>query len=303
MLLRDQHMGEFVLRRRGAVHAGDVGDEAGAVGDGHHLHHGLGAVDEFDQHARIHVAGVGLRLVVGGHGIPTQRVVLALAGADDLEADGLGEADQLQRGGGLVAGGAGVDDAGALCLRMEMAADGDVGLDVEHHHMLAIGDGGERELRAGVGVAGRVDHHIHAAGAGERFEIVGDGDQAVLDGRVDGGGGFGIDEALVGDAPRSWRRPAPAAGASRRWRPGGARHAGQLHHHVGAHLAAAGKSDGDGSPRIRAGFQFCNERGDACDHAFFVTFFLAARTLGTSRRTGPVTESASPFFNSPGCFP
>ncbi len=57
-----------------------------------------------------------------------------------------------------------------------------------------------------------------------------------------------------------------------------ARHAGQLHHHVGAHLAAAGKSDGDGLPRISAGLELSDEGGDACNHFFFTAFFLAART-------------------------
>ena len=186
---------------------------------------------------------------------------------------------------------------------MKMAADGDVRLDVEHHHMLAVGDGAEGELRAGVWVAGGVDHHIDEARARQRLGVGGNGDQAFCDGGVDCGGAVRIDRALLGKSGErggglSLGRAHLGHGAEPQ-----PRHAVQLHHDVGAHLAAAGKADGHGSARLFAGLEFGNEGGDACDHAFFVTFFLAARRLGTSRRTGPVTESASPFFNSPGCLP
>ena len=80
-----------------------------AIGD--HLDHGLRAVDEFDQHARVHVARPRLGLIGLGHGIDLQRVVLALAGGDDLEAEALSEADELERGRRLVARRARVDDA------------------------------------------------------------------------------------------------------------------------------------------------------------------------------------------------
>ena len=53
--LGDQHLDHLVAVGVGAVHAGHVGDEAGGVGDGGHLDHGLGAIDELDQHARVHV--------------------------------------------------------------------------------------------------------------------------------------------------------------------------------------------------------------------------------------------------------
>ena len=50
-----------------------------------------------------------------------------------------------------------------------------------------------------------------------------------------------------------------------------------------------GKADGDGSPRFFAGLEFGNERGDACDHFFFVPFLavalaLVAALLGASAR-------------------
>ena len=68
-------------------------------------------------------------------------------------------------------------------------------------------------------------------------------------------------------------------------------------------LAAAGEPNGDGSPRFSAGFQFGNERGDACNHFVLVPFLFAAAFFGTSRRTSPVTEGASVFLNSPACLP
>ena len=146
---RAEHLGELVAAGARPVHARPVRDEAGGVGEGHHLDHGLGAVDELDQHARVHVARRGLGDVVVRHGVEIQGVVLALAGGDDGHAERAGEGDELDRGGRLVAGRAGIDDAGAFGLGLEVAADGDVGLDIEHHHVLAMADRGERHHGAG----------------------------------------------------------------------------------------------------------------------------------------------------------
>ena len=134
----------------------------------------------------------------------------------------------------------------------------------------------------------------------------GDGDQALLDGAHRWRRAFrhrwcGLREARDGRGGLRLRRAHFGDGAEAQ-----ARHAGQLHHDVGAHLAAAGKSDGDGSPRFSAGVQFGDERGDACDHAYLLPFFRAAdRGIPSVRRGGrePVTDGASPFFNSPGCLP
>ncbi len=53
--LGDQHLGHVVAVGLGAVHAGHIGHEARGIGDARHLDHGLGTVDELDQHARVHV--------------------------------------------------------------------------------------------------------------------------------------------------------------------------------------------------------------------------------------------------------
>ena len=96
--LRDQHLGHVVAVGLGAVHARHVGHEAGGVGDGAHLDHGLGAIDELDQHARVHVAARRFLAIVVGHGVVVERVVLALAGGDDAVAERRGELDQLHAG-------------------------------------------------------------------------------------------------------------------------------------------------------------------------------------------------------------
>ena len=147
------------------------------------------------------------------------------------------------------------------------------------------------------------DDDVDAAGPGENRRVGGDGDAARLDRRIDGGGRFGVDGPVFGEA----RHGGGGLGLRRAHLGDGteaqARHAVQLHHDVGAHLAAAREADGDGSPRLFAGLQFGNERGDACDHFFFVPFLAAAAFFGTSRRTSPVTEGASVFLNSPACLP
>ncbi len=154
---------------------------------------------------------VGFRLVLGRHRVELQRVVLALAGGDDVEAHRLGEADQLQRAGRLVAGSAGVDDPLPPGLLLEEAADGDVGFDVQHDDVLVRLHRFERDQRADVGIAGGVDDDVDAAGRAQRMEVVGDGDVAALDRAVD------IARRLGGDdrVSRSW--PASSAASSAAW--------------------------------------------------------------------------------------
>ena len=97
---------------------GQSGTRPGGIGDRRHLHHGLGAVDELDQHARVHVPALGLLHVVVGRRIDVERVVLALAGGDDGIAEAGDEVDEFHGGGGLVAGAQRIDDAEPLGLAL-----------------------------------------------------------------------------------------------------------------------------------------------------------------------------------------
>ena len=63
-----------------------------------HLDHGLGAIDELDQHARVHVPARRFLAIVVGDGVAVEGVVLALAGGDDAVAERGGELDQLHAG-------------------------------------------------------------------------------------------------------------------------------------------------------------------------------------------------------------
>ncbi len=221
------------------------GHEAGGVGERGHLHHGLGAVDELHQHARIHVARPGLLGELVGGGVDLEGVVLGLAGGDDLEAERLGEADQLDGGRRLVARRAGQHDAGLLRLLLEVAADGDVGLDAEQHHMLAVADRLQRDEGAHVRAAGGIDHHIDAPGRAHRLVIVGHRNPPGLDDAVDivrGGGNDDVAAIMAGHQRRidDFLRAALAHRADAH-----TRHQRRLHHEIGAHLPGPDEAEGD----------------------------------------------------------
>ena len=232
------------------MHAGDVGLEAGGVGHRGHLDHRLGAVDELDQHARVHVALARLFLELVGRRVELQRIVLALARSDDLEADRLGEADQLDGGGRLVARRAGEHHARFLRLGLEEAADGDVGFDVEHDDVLAVLHRLERDERADVGVAGGVDDHVDAARRAQRGVVVGQRHLALLDRPIDVGRlGGGDDVARL--TARQQHRVARRLGADLRHRAKlDALHQRDVDDHVGAHLPRARQTDHEVAARL-----------------------------------------------------
>ena len=68
------------------MHARNIRQKAGCIGNRHHLDHGLRAIDEFDQHAGIHVATPRFLLVISRNRVKFQRVILALTGAHNVEA-------------------------------------------------------------------------------------------------------------------------------------------------------------------------------------------------------------------------
>ena len=242
--LGDQHLDHLVAVGLGAVHAGHVRHEAGGVGDAAHLDHGLRAIDELDQHARVHVPADGFLAIVVGDGIVVERVVLALAGRDDAVAEGGGELDQLHAGAGLVAGADGIDDAEAVGLALEVGADGDVGLDVHHHQMLAVLHRHQVEIGGDAGLAGGVDDDVDER-VGHHGLDRGDGAFAGLDGGGDFGRGVGLDAVAVlaiGDG-HGLARGMRAAGGD-----GGdldAAHQHALGDEVGAHFARADDADAD----------------------------------------------------------
>jgi hypothetical protein len=190
---------------RRAVHARDVGHEAGGVRKRDHFHHRLRTVDELDQHPRIHVAprrlgNVGIRRRVG-----PKRIVLALPCRDDRIAQSTQEIDELHRRAGLVARAKRVDDARLLGLRRQVRTDGDVGLDVHHHDVLACRDRRERDVRTDVRIARRIDDHIDILGGADVVVRLAHGEAAAAD-----------DARHCGGVVRHFRRATSVAGDSTR---------------------------------------------------------------------------------------
>ena len=83
-----------------------------------------------------------------GVGVAVERVVLALAGADDLEVQVAGVVDQDLGLDRLVATADRVDRAGLLGQLGEVAADGDVGLDGQGGHVDPGGESLDRDVDA-----------------------------------------------------------------------------------------------------------------------------------------------------------
>ena len=222
VLARDQHLCQVVAVGARAVHARNVGNEAGGVGDGRHLDHGLGAVDEFDEHARVHVAARRFLAIVVRHSVVVERVVLALAGRNDAVAERRGEFDQLHAARRLVARADRVDDAQPIRLLLQESADGDVGLDVHHHHMLAVLHRQQVEVGGNPGFAGRIDDDVDQR-IGDQQLVGGDGDQAGLDRRGELRLGVRLDASGIiaignGDRLQRGMRAACRDGAKRRRR-------------------------------------------------------------------------------------
>ncbi len=167
-----------------AVHVGHVRNEAGGVGEGGHLDHGLGSVNELHQHVGIEAAAGGFGSVRLRHGFAIERVVLALAGGHDLQADRARERVKLHQRGGLVARRHGVDDARLLGLAAQHGADGHVRFHVHHDDVLAVGEAVERDARAGGGSAGGVDHGFDGIDLRDERGVLGDDELARAGGVV-----------------------------------------------------------------------------------------------------------------------
>ena len=113
-----------------------------------------------------HVVGIGLVVV--------RLVARALAGRDHLEAAGARPVDMLADQRRLIAPGEAVDDARLLCLARKQRTGERVGLDIDHHDVLAVRDRIHRMRDAGLRHAGRLDDHFDAGTSDQRLGIVGD---------------------------------------------------------------------------------------------------------------------------------
>ncbi len=243
------------------MHAGAVGDEARGIGDRRHLHHGLRAVDELDQHAHVHVAALRFLRIVIRHGIDIERIVLALAGGDDGMAHGRDEFDELHARRWFVARAQRVGDAEPVGLALEIGADGDVGLDIHHHQMLAMFHGAQPDLGAHGGNAGGIDDDVDQAGVDEEIDVIGDRDLALLHRGIELIGRPGLTPVAlgpVGDIDRLARRRQPQFGNGADL---DSRHVGDAGDDVGSHLARADEADSNGPPAVGACQKIAGQSG------------------------------------------
>ena len=158
------------------------------AGIGHrgHLQGRLGAVQEGVEHLRVEVAAgdlLGAEAVmppdrVGRGGVVGRQVLGALAGADHLQADRARPVDQLGDQRRLVARGHGVDHTGLGGAAGQQRAGEHVGLDVDHHDVLAVLAGPKGVADAGGRAAGGVDHDVHERAGDQRVGVVGDAGRA-----------------------------------------------------------------------------------------------------------------------------
>ena len=123
-----------------------------------------------------------------GRRVDVERIVLALAGGNDGVAEAGDEIDEFHGGGGLIACTQRIDDAKALGLSLQIGADGDVGLDVHHHQMLAVFHGGEADFGADCRLAGGIDHDVDLIRGADQLRILGDRRLAAIERGTEGAG-------------------------------------------------------------------------------------------------------------------
>ena len=174
------------------MHSRHIRLQAGGIGHSHHFDHGFGAIDEFYQHAGIHIASARLVLILVWRGIEIERIVLALARRDNIKAQRLRETDDLDGGGWFVTRRARIDHASLMRLLTQIAANGDIGLDIQHNDMLAMFHGLKRDERADIGVAGGINDDIDMGGAAQRFKVTGEGDLSSLNRGINGNAAVGF---------------------------------------------------------------------------------------------------------------
>ena len=162
LALRPEQLGDLVHARDRPVHAANIGDQAGIVRDARHLDHGLCGVAEGDQEVRVDAEPLRVLRDAVGRRIAVEEPDAGrrLADRDDLEAKTCVSVvifgDQTR----LIAGGHGVNDAGRLGHFVQDRTDDHVGLDVEHHDMLARQDRPHRDTGADIRISGRLDNDV-----------------------------------------------------------------------------------------------------------------------------------------------
>ena len=111
---------------------------------------------------------------------------------DNIKAQRLRETDDLDGGGWFVTRRARIDHASLMRLLTQIAANGDIGLDIQHNDMLAMFHGLKRDERADIGVAGGINDDIDMGGAAQRFKVTGEGDLSSLNRGINGNAAVGF---------------------------------------------------------------------------------------------------------------
>ena len=138
---------------------------------------------------------------------------------------------------------------------MEIAANGDIGLDIHHHNMFAITDGLERDQRAGIGIACRINEYFNPTSGRQSRDITRNRQKTALNRRINRARALGLNNKVTAiaifdgnfDGVRDISNsdsPKPYAG-----------HPVELYDQIRSHLANTHNSDGDGLARCGPGLQ------------------------------------------------
>ena len=164
-----------------------------------------------------------------------------------------------------------------------MAANGDVGLDIEHHHVLAVANHGEGKTGADVGIAGGVNRHVDGPAGRQRREILGDCKFAPCHGLGHGARRGHHRQVIAAIACKQGGvHGALRLGLGHRAKPE-PRHAAELHNEIGAHLPRPGKPHGNGPSGLLPGLEFGHQGRHIGNHQSTPASqgLLIARTAGS----------------------
>ena len=156
--------------------------EPGGIGDRRHFDRGFGAVEKRVEHLRVHAGRLRFARrqpvmapdAFRRHVVIGRQIFGALAGGDDAKSCRARPVDHFGGQRRLIAIGQRIDHARFARFLGEQGARQHVGLDIDHHDMLA-----GRNRRAGMpdadgGIAGRFHHDVHRAACDGAYAIVGE---------------------------------------------------------------------------------------------------------------------------------